>query len=50
MPLVKSGSSKAVGTNIKRLIAEGKPRGQAIAIALAVKRKAAAKRHGRTVT
>lgn len=40
MPLVKSKSKKAVGTNIKREEAAGKPRKQAIAIALDVQRRA----------
>lgn len=40
MPLVKSGSRKAVGENIKREEAAGRPRKQAIAIALSVQRKA----------
>lgn len=43
MPLVKSASKKAVGTNIKREEEAGKPRKQAIAIALNVARKAGAK-------
>lgn len=40
MPLVKSGSKKAVSENIKREMAAGKPQKQAVAIALDVKRKA----------
>jgi hypothetical protein len=36
MPLYKG--EKAVGGNIKRLMAEGKPQKQAVAIALSVKR------------
>jgi hypothetical protein len=40
MPLVKSKSNKAIGTNIKREEAAGKPRKQAIAIALDVQRRA----------
>ena len=40
MPLVKSANKKAVGTNIKREVASGKPRKQAIAIALDVQRRA----------
>jgi hypothetical protein len=43
MPLVKSGSKKAVGTNIGREVAAGKPRKQAIAIALDVQRRAGGK-------
>lgn len=42
MPLVKSKSKKAVGENIKRELAAGKPKKQAIAIALDVQRKAPA--------
>jgi hypothetical protein len=40
MPLVKSKSKAAVGENIKRELAAGKPRQQAIAIALDVQRRA----------
>ena len=40
MPLVKSASRKAVGQNIKREEQAGKPRKQAIAIALSVQRRA----------
>lgn len=43
MPLVKSGSKKAIGQNIKTEEAAGKPKKQAIAIALNVARKARAK-------
>lgn len=43
MPLVKSKSKKAVGENIKREVAAGKPKAQAIAIALDVQRKAGGK-------
>ena len=43
MPLIKSGSRKAVGENIKTEIAAGKPRKQAIAIALDVARRSGAK-------
>jgi len=39
MPLIKSGSKRAVGENIKREEAAGKPRKQAIAIALNVQRE-----------
>lgn len=39
MPLIKSGSKKAVSENIKREIAAGKPQKQAVAIALDVQRK-----------
>jgi hypothetical protein len=34
MPLIKSGSDKAVGKNIRELKASGRPQKQAIAIAL----------------
>ena len=40
MPLVKSKSKKAVGTNIKRETQAGRPQKQAIAIALDVQRRA----------
>ena len=40
MPLVKSASKKAVGTNISREQAAGKPHDQAVAIALSVQDKA----------
>ncbi len=43
MPLVKSKSKKAIGENIKREEAAGKPIKQAVAIALNVARKAGAK-------
>lgn len=39
MPLIKSGSKKAIGKNIKREEAVGKPHAQAVAIALDVARK-----------
>jgi hypothetical protein len=39
MPLVKSGSSEAVGKNIKTEITAGKPKKQAIAIALSTQRE-----------
>lgn len=41
MPLIKSASKKAVGENIKREEQAGKPRKQAIAIALNNQRRAA---------
>ena len=44
MPLDKSGSKKSVGANIARETAAGKPRAQAIAIALDTQRRAAAKK------
>ena len=40
MPLVKSSSKKAMGTNIKREMAAGKSQKQAVAIAYSVKRQA----------
>ena len=43
MPLIKSGSRKAVGQNIKTELAAGKPRKQAIAIALDTARRSGAK-------
>lgn len=43
MPLIKSKSKKAIGENIKREEEVGKPRKQAVAIALNVARKAGAK-------
>ncbi len=43
MPLVKSKSKKAIGENIKREESAGKPKKQAIAIALNVAREAGAK-------
>ena len=43
MPLVKSKSKKAIGENISREEAAGKPKKQAFAIALDVARKAGAK-------
>lgn len=46
MPLIKSSSEKAVGQNISREVAAGRPQKQAIAIAMSVKREAA-KRAGK---
>lgn len=43
MPLKKSASKKAIGENIKTEEAAGKPRKQAIAIALNTARKSGAK-------
>jgi hypothetical protein len=40
MPLVKSASKKAVGENIKREEAAGRPHKQAVAIALETQRRA----------
>ena len=39
MPLDKSGSEKAVGKNIKTEMKAGKPKKQAVAIALSVERE-----------
>ena len=47
MPLIKSKSEKAFKSNIKAEIAAGKPQKQAVAIAYAVKRKAAGKKGGK---
>jgi hypothetical protein len=44
MPLVKSTSKDAFRKNIKAEMAAGKPQKQSVAIAYAVKRKAAAKK------
>lgn len=43
MPLIKSKSKKAVSSNIKTEMAEGKPQKQAVAIALNAARSAGAK-------
>jgi hypothetical protein len=40
MPLIKSASKKAVGSNIKTEMAAGKPQRQAVAIALNTQRQA----------
>lgn len=40
MPLIKSGFKEDIGKNIKREIEAGKPKKQAIAIALDVQRRA----------
>lgn len=44
MPLIKSGSKKAVSENIRREMSAGKPQKQAVAIALSVQRKAKGQR------
>lgn len=44
MPLIKSGSRKAVSENIKKEKAAGKKQAQAVAIALDVAREATAKK------
>lgn len=41
MPLDKSGSAKSVGVNMKKEMAAGKPKKQALAIALNVERDSA---------
>lgn len=43
MPLIKSKSKEAIGKNIKTEMKAGKPRKQAIAIALDVARRSGAK-------
>lgn len=40
MSLIKSPTKRAVGTNIRREVAAGKPQKQAVAIALDVQRRA----------
>jgi hypothetical protein len=47
--LVKSSSQKAVGENIKREEEAGKPKKQAIAIALSVQRKEASGKRKKTL-
>jgi hypothetical protein len=44
MPLDKSGSKKSVGKNIKTEMKAGRPRKQAIAIALDVQRRSKGKK------
>ena len=46
MPLCKNKSKKCISKNIKEEIKNGKPRKQAIAIALNVSRKKKGKRRG----
>jgi hypothetical protein len=43
MPLIKSGSKKAISQNIRTEMKAGRPQKQAIAIALSVARKSGAK-------
>ena len=47
MPLVKSASKNAFRKNVKTEMAAGKPQKQAVAIAYATKRSAAAKKAGK---
>ena len=49
MPLIKSSSKKAVGENIKREEEAGKPKKQAVAIALSVQRKEASGKRKKTL-
>jgi hypothetical protein len=49
MPLIKSSSSKAVGKNYKKEIESGKPKKQALAIALSVQRKEATGKRKKTL-
>ena len=49
MPLIKSSKKEAVGKNIKAELEAGKPRKQAIAIALNVQRKAEKKPRRTTI-
>jgi hypothetical protein len=49
MPLIKSSSSKAVGENYKKEIESGKPKKQALAIALSVQRKEATGKRKKTL-
>lgn len=44
MPLAKGSSQKVISSNIKKLIGEGRPHDQAIAIALSEARRS--KKHG----
>ena len=39
MPLIKSGTQKAFGQNVKKEMAAGKPQKQAVAIAASTQRK-----------
>jgi len=49
MPLVKSSSSKTVGENYKAEVEAGKPKKQALAIALSVQRKEATGKRKKTL-
>jgi hypothetical protein len=49
MPLIKSSSSKAVGENYKKEMELGKPKKQALAIALSVQRKEATGKRKKTL-
>lgn len=46
MPLIKSGSKKAVSQNIKTEMASGRPQNQAVAIALSIARRSGGKGFG----
>lgn len=48
MPLDKSGRKSAVGNNIRAEVAAGKPRKQAIAIALSVQRRGKGRKDAKT--
>ena len=45
MPLIKSGSRKAIGANIRAEVGAGKPQKQAVAIALSTADKAKGFQH-----
>jgi len=45
MPLIKSGSKKAVSSNIREMMKAGHPQKQAIAAALDTARRAGGNRH-----
>ena len=47
MPLKKSPSKKAVGQNIRKMMKEGYPQKQAIAIAKETQRRAGGKKKGK---
>lgn len=49
MPLDKSGTEESVGKNIKTEIKAGKPKKQALAIALSVQRKEATGKRKKTL-
>jgi hypothetical protein len=47
MPLKKTSSEKAVGDNIRKLVKEGRPQKQAVAIAKETQRTAKKKKKGK---